>query len=110
MLLLTRWLVLHAQNIYLLEAVGALYVHVAVIIWYSVLFRSTAAEAGVYAFASVIFVLWLNIGSSARFTTAVISSCTLTLLLMGGVWWLNQGSGCGCLSTAACMPLCWCLV
>ncbi|QFS89003.1 MULTISPECIES: GGDEF domain-containing protein [unclassified Marinobacter] len=88
---LTQWMVVKAQNIYLLEAVGALYVHVAAVIWYSVLFRSSGPEVGVYAFASVIFVLWLNIGSSARFSTAVISSCTLTALVLGGVWWLNQG-------------------
>ena len=90
-LLLTRWMVLYARNIYLLEAAGALYVHVAAVIWYAVLFRSSSPDVGVYAFASVIFVLWLNIGFSARFTTAVVSSGTLTLLLMGGVWWLNQG-------------------
>ncbi|GGC66211.1 hypothetical protein GCM10011362_13290 [Marinobacter halophilus] len=90
-LLLTRWMVAHMQNIYLLEAVGALYIHVSAAIWYLVLFQSSGSEVGVYAFASVIFVVWLNIGSSARFSTAVISSCTLTALLLGGVWWLNQG-------------------
>lgn len=90
-LVLSRWMYRNVKNIYLLEAAGVVYVHVAALIWYVVLFRSDGPEVGVYAYSSIIFLLWLNIGASARFRTAVVSSCTLSVVVMGGVWWLNQG-------------------
>lgn len=89
-LTLTQWMFRYLENIYLLEAAGAVYVHVAALIWYLVLFRSEGPEVGVYAFSSIIFLFWLNIGASARFMTAVVSSCTLSVVVLGGVWWLNQ--------------------
>jgi diguanylate cyclase (GGDEF)-like protein len=88
---LTHWMVRNVKNIYLLEAVGSVYVHVAALIWFVVLFRSAGPDVGVYVFASIIFLLWLNVGASARFKTAVVSSCTLSVLLLAGVWWINQG-------------------
>lgn len=92
-LVLTHWLVRYGRSIYLFEAAGAVYVHVAAVIWYVVLMQSSGPEVGTYVFASVVFVLWLNIGLIARFMTAVVGSCTLSGLLLGGVWWLNQGEG-----------------
>ncbi len=89
---LTALLVRRANNLSLLEALGALYVHIATVIWFFLLYGSEGSQIGVYAHASVIFVLWMNLGICARFTTAVVSSLTLTLVVLYGVWIVNDGN------------------
>ncbi len=91
-MVLTHFMVSRGRNIYLLEVVGAVYVHIAALIWYFLLFQSASPDVGVYSFASVIFVLWMNLGFSVSFRSAVVASCSLTALLMGGVWMLSSGS------------------
>lgn len=89
---LTAVLVHRARNLFLVEALGAFYVHVAAVIWFFLLSSSEGSEIGVYAHAAVIFVLWMNLGICARFSTAVMCSCTLTALILYGVWLVNDGN------------------
>ena len=88
---LTFWLARKRSNVYTLESLGALYVHLAAAIWLYILSQSSSEDVAVYAFAAVIFSMWMNIGITARFATAVVGSITLTLLVFTGVWLLNQG-------------------
>ncbi|MCH8498847.1 MAG: diguanylate cyclase [Marinobacter sp.] len=88
---LTFWLVRKRSNVYTLESLGALYVHIAAALWLYILSLSGSEEVPVYAFAAVIFSMWMNIGITARFSTALMGSATLTLLVFSGVWLLSQG-------------------
>ncbi len=88
---LARMLVRRITNIYWLEGLIPLLVHVAVPIWLYLLSNSSSAEVPIFAYSSVIFVLLLNIGVSARFTTAMVSSITLSGMLFYAVWLLNDG-------------------
>jgi diguanylate cyclase (GGDEF)-like protein len=85
-------LIRQVRSIYRLECLLPVLVHCSVPIWYYILANSSSPDVPVFAHASVIFVLLLNIGIRGRFSTALISSLTLTAMVFYAIWRLNDGN------------------
>lgn len=91
-MVLTKLLLERIRNIFWLECLIPLYVHFAVPIWLYLLMTSSSPDVPTFAYASLIFVLLLNIGVSAQFKTALVTSLTLSAMLFFSIWLLNDGA------------------
>lgn len=89
---LTSLLLERVRSIFWLECLIPLYVHVSVPIWLYLLMTSSSPDVPTFAYASLIFVLLLNIGVSAQFKTALMTSLSLTGMLFYSIWLLNDGA------------------
>lgn len=88
--LLTVWLIRRIRSIYWLELLLPVFVHLSVLFWMYLMVNTEAPNTGEFAYASVIFVLVLNIGIRGRFLTALVSSMSLTVLLFVAIWLIND--------------------
>lgn len=88
--LLTVWLIRRIRCIYRLELLLPVFVHLSVLLWMYLMVNTEAPNTGEFAYASVIFVLVLNIGIRGRFLTALVSSMSLTVLLFVAIWLIND--------------------
>jgi len=87
---LSRWMVRQSKHVVFIELQGALFTTLAAVIWFELLLRSHSPYIPNYLFASVIFIVLINIGVRTAFLlVALPASVFLSFVVMCYAYFLN---------------------
>lgn len=87
---LSHWMVKHFKNVVFIELQGALFTTLAAVIWFELLIRSHSPYIPNYLFASVIFIVLINIGVRTAFLLVALPiSLLLSFIVMYYAYFLN---------------------
>ncbi|MFA6120483.1 MAG: diguanylate cyclase [Sideroxydans sp.] len=97
-----------SKNIALMEMLLPMGILLAAILWMNMLLHSHSEVIPTYLYASVIFVVLLNIGIRVNFYTALVFSMVLSAIILYFVFQLNHGDMTALfVYTLVCLPVLW---